>query len=156
MILSFRIFKKLYIPNCNSWQDEILWKISPPPHNVSHVGCHVSSFKYPFSVFFVGQSGGASQWRVCYQRGLPCLVLLLNGCISTIQCGALEYMWVPWRAVNSITRYLIVILSKQAFFPIILICQSLNISRLNEIFGFYALYFMPSFFFQFQLRLYRK
>ena len=23
----------------------------------------------------IGQSGGASRWRLCYQRGLPCLVL---------------------------------------------------------------------------------
>ena len=31
-------------------------------------------FLAPFTK--IGQSGGAGQWRVCYQRGLPCLVLL--------------------------------------------------------------------------------
>ena len=25
----------------------------------------------------IGQSGGASRWRVCYQWGLPCLVLFV-------------------------------------------------------------------------------
>ena len=25
----------------------------------------------------IGQSGGAGRWRVCYQRGLPCLVYIL-------------------------------------------------------------------------------
>ena len=40
---------------------------------VSRVRCHVSGF---FLLFF-GQSGGPSQWRVCYQRGLPRLVLMV-------------------------------------------------------------------------------
>ena len=45
---------------------------------MSHVTCHLSHVKKKF--FFIGQSGGASQWWVCYQRGLPRLVLLvLNG-----------------------------------------------------------------------------
>ena len=30
-------------------------------------------------VCFSGQSGEAYRWRVCYQRGLPCLVLILTG-----------------------------------------------------------------------------
>ena len=64
------------------------------PPNMSHVTCHVSrvtchmssvtchmSKKNYILIFFffsrtqIGQSGGASRWRVCYQRGLPCLVL---------------------------------------------------------------------------------
>ena len=55
---------------------------------MSHVRCHVSGVRCQvsdamcqvsgvmfFCVFF-GQSGWASRWRVCYQRGLPRLVLL--------------------------------------------------------------------------------
>ena len=60
------------------------------PHHVSHVRCHmshvtcqvsgvtcqVSPVRYHilFFYFFSGQSGEASWWRVCYQRGLPRLV----------------------------------------------------------------------------------
>ena len=29
-------------------------------------------------IFPIRQSGEASRWRVCYQRGLPCLVLVKN------------------------------------------------------------------------------
>ena len=50
--------------------------------HVSHVTCHVSPVTChifnPTTKFYttkkVGQSGGASRWRVCYQRGLPRLV----------------------------------------------------------------------------------
>ena len=43
---------------------------------VSGVTCHVSQFY----LFFGGreQSGGTSWWRVCYQPGLPRLVLIRN------------------------------------------------------------------------------
>ena len=45
---------------------------------VSGVRCHVSPI---FVFFFFGQIGGASLWRVCYQRGIrqyltPCMNLL--------------------------------------------------------------------------------
>ena len=44
---------------------------SPPPIcQVSHVTCHMSCVTCHID------SGEASQWRVCYQRGLPCLVLI--------------------------------------------------------------------------------
>ena len=48
-----------------------------------HVTCHVSHVTYHMShviylflflFFFFRQSGEAYWWRVCYQRGLPCLV----------------------------------------------------------------------------------
>ena len=33
-----------------------------------------------FLVFFGGgESGGASRWRVCYKRGLPCLLSQMAG-----------------------------------------------------------------------------
>ena len=41
--------------------------------HMSRVTCHVSHVVF-FLVFF-GQSGEAYWWRVCYQRGLPRLVL---------------------------------------------------------------------------------
>ena len=58
---------------------------------MSHVTCHVSPVTCHFFITFfydkkrkkkkvvyptkiIGQSGGASRWRVCYQRGLPRLV----------------------------------------------------------------------------------
>ena len=45
--------------------------------HVSNVTCHMSRVTCPifFFFFFFGKSGGASRWRVCYQRGLPRLVL---------------------------------------------------------------------------------
>ena len=52
------------------------------PHQVSHVRCQVSGvtcnyFIYLF-LFISGQSGEASWWRVCFQRGLPSLVFFLH------------------------------------------------------------------------------
>ena len=58
------------------------------PHvmcHVSRVTCHpspVTCQKYYLNILIkkkkhsknIGQSGGASRWRVCYQRGLPRLV----------------------------------------------------------------------------------
>ena len=58
---------------------------------VSRVTCHLSPVTCIFILFLVkknknyllksgqsGQSDGASQWRVCYQRGLPRLVSMCN------------------------------------------------------------------------------
>ena len=48
----------------------------PTMCHMSGVMCHVS--RVMCHIFFGGggggQSGGASRWKVCYQRGLPCLV----------------------------------------------------------------------------------
>ena len=57
---------------------------------MSHVMCHMSYgmcqvakvmchnfFSYFNFLFIFLQSGGASRWRVCYQRGLPRLVFLI-------------------------------------------------------------------------------
>ena len=43
--------------------------------HMSRVTCHMSQF---FFYFFFGQSGEAYRWRVCYQRGLPRLVFMIN------------------------------------------------------------------------------
>ena len=59
-------------------------QVSPITCQVSRVMCHVSGVTCQVSgvmcqvshvSFFLGQSGEASRWRVCYQRGLPRLVL---------------------------------------------------------------------------------
>ena len=45
--------------------------------------------------FFVGQSGEANRWRVCFQRGLPRPVYSLHSYSSTVlQWVALQYHWV--------------------------------------------------------------
>ena len=41
--------------------------MSPVTCHLSHVTCHKK----------IGQSGEASRWRVCYQRGLPRLVFMM-------------------------------------------------------------------------------
>ena len=56
--------------------------------HMSRVTCHVSAVKchmlrvkchmsFSFSQKKMGQCGGASLWQVYYQRGLPCLVLMV-------------------------------------------------------------------------------
>ena len=53
--------------------------------HVSHVMCHMSRVTchnvhviFFFFLLFSGQSGEAYRWRVCYQRGLPRLVLIYS------------------------------------------------------------------------------
>ena len=45
-------------------------------------------FCLPYAGFFFGQSVKASWWRVCYQRGLPCLVssYINNNTFFVFQC----------------------------------------------------------------------
>ena len=45
-------------------------------HHVSYVTCEVPCVTFYFIFYFFGQSGGAMWWRVCYQQGLPHLVLM--------------------------------------------------------------------------------
>ena len=61
----------------------VMCQVSPVTCHLSPVTCHLSHVKKTlfhikkkkkYSVTKVGQSGGASRWRVCYQRGLPRLV----------------------------------------------------------------------------------
>ena len=40
-------------------------------------GSRVTAILLNAWIFPIGQKGGASQWRVCYQRGLPRLVFFL-------------------------------------------------------------------------------
>ena len=45
-------------------------------YHVSHVMSHMSKKEEEEEKGYIG---GASWWRVCYQRGLPCLVFFLLG-----------------------------------------------------------------------------
>ena len=58
--------------------------------HMSNVRCQVSGVKKnSSSFFFSGQSGAASRWRVCYQRGLPRLVLhLIKTCTKYSKSGS--------------------------------------------------------------------
>ena len=80
MILLFRIFRTLLIPNHKCWGSEILKECSPPPMcHMSCVTCHMSHVRCHMSgVTCFRKSGGGSRWRVCYHRGLPRLVYLIQ------------------------------------------------------------------------------
>ena len=56
--------------------------------HMSHVKCHMSDFFLVLLIFFFGQNREASQGRVCYQRGLPRLVLSLLYLIQKYICWA--------------------------------------------------------------------
>ena len=77
------------------------------PHHVSYVRCHMSRVRCHVSgdrchvsrvtchrskiyiyIFFFGQSGEASRWRVCYKRGLPRLVFL-----TVLTIGTSMFTW---------------------------------------------------------------
>ena len=47
--------------------------------HVSHVTCHILFFYFYF--YFLWQSGKVYWWRVCYQRGLPRLVILARASV---------------------------------------------------------------------------
>ena len=68
-------FERMFIPHYVSC---VMCHMSHVMCHLSPVTCHMST-KKKFKTFFVipkkiWQRGGASQWRVCYQRGLPRLV----------------------------------------------------------------------------------
>ena len=53
--------------------------VSPVTCHLSRVTCHMPKKNYIFlSLTRIGQSGGASRWRVCYQQGLPRLVVAIQ------------------------------------------------------------------------------
>ena len=83
----------------------VMCHVSRVTCHMSHVTCHMSKkkkklhFNIFFSSFFlrkkIGQSGGASRWRVCYQQGLPHIVFIhlaffsiraTSGCACLKQC----------------------------------------------------------------------
>ena len=67
VILFENIFKTLSVPRRKSYHMScVICHVSHVICHMSHVTCHVSWFT---DFFF--QSPGVSQWRVCYQQGLP-------------------------------------------------------------------------------------
>ena len=58
----------------------VICHVSHVMSNVSCVKCRKKIYIY---VHFSWQSVGAYRWRVCYQRGLPCLVFYGNNSNST-------------------------------------------------------------------------
>ena len=64
-------------PNTTWHMSCVICHVSYVTCHMSHVTCHMS---FCLFLFFFGQSGGASCWRVCYQRGLPrlfCFYILI-------------------------------------------------------------------------------
>ena len=84
----------MYIPHYVSC---VMCHVSCVTCHVSRVTCHMSKYIF-FSLHFffflslkqIKQSGGASRWRVCYQRGLPRLVFfIIQRC--TLSARAVDY-----------------------------------------------------------------
>ena len=76
--------------------------MSPVTCHKSPVACHMSEKNFFFHFFIlkkiyicpseqIGQSGGSSRWRVCYQWGLPYLVLTLTWKIFNNQFVTLRH-----------------------------------------------------------------
>ena len=73
------IFKTPSLPIRKSYRAEIFKEGLPAPTcHVLHVTCHMSHVLFLFCLIFFGQSGEASQWRVCYQFDLPHLVYIVR------------------------------------------------------------------------------
>ena len=53
-------------------------------HQNCITGSRVTAFLLNGWIFPIAQSGEASRWRVCYQRGLPRLVLLHVGILNLL------------------------------------------------------------------------
>ena len=67
-------FKDVFNRLCVAGGAETFREGSPPPMSqVSHVMCHLScvTCHHFIYLFFWGQSGETSRWRVCYKRGYP-------------------------------------------------------------------------------------
>ena len=68
--------------------------LSHVPCHISHVTCHMSHVTCDiFSFLFFLQIGETSRWRVCYQRGLPSLVLCLLMILSSLHCFVLTQLF---------------------------------------------------------------
>ena len=108
VILSFRIFRTLSDGQCPSQAVRAgelkFWEnFQPPPCftcHVSHVMCPVSRVRCQVSHFYLFlQSGGASWWRVCYQRGLPRLV-----CVSWMLAVQLNNNHKPYYKIIKLSK----------------------------------------------------
>ena len=69
----------------------VMCQVSRARCNMSGVMSKVSHNMSHFFLFL--QSVGADWWRVCYQWGLPCLVLVFTAFILKYYLGSMEYYW---------------------------------------------------------------
>ena len=67
--------------------------------HLSHITCQVSFVTIFFFNIFLGQRGGASQFRVCYQQGLPRLVYKQAGLHGA-------FLYTVLRLINLIINWL--------------------------------------------------
>ena len=86
------MWKYFYSAATPQWLEMVLWHIkrlyynfeenlSLEGHKNCKTGSRVTAVLLNGWIFPIGQSGEATRWRVCYQRGLPRLVsLLLHHC----------------------------------------------------------------------------
>ena len=68
------MFTSLHLSHVKCHVSRVTCHVSPVTCCVSHVTIFIYYYYY-----FFAQSGEASLWRVCYQRGLSCLVVILQG-----------------------------------------------------------------------------
>ena len=78
-----KFWHNVHCPQCvMCHMSHVTCHVSRVTCHVSHVTCHMSRVtckkKQNKKTFFLWLSGGASRWRVCYQRGRPRLVLTTN------------------------------------------------------------------------------
>ena len=78
-------------------------------------------FIYLIFIFF-GQSGGASLWRVCYQRGLPCLVFMCTAAKTGFYIKRKKFMF-TWYLVGPVLSKVL----KLHLWPTNLVVQSIYI-----------------------------
>ena len=88
-----RMFIPHYVSGVRCHVSRVMCHVSPVMCHMSPVTCHFFCIR-KISFTKIGQSGGASRWRVCYQRGLPRLVLL-----DMSQWGN-RVAWRPWHCLS--------------------------------------------------------
>ena len=70
---------RCHISHVTCHMSHVTCHVSQVTCHVSHVMCHIFISIYIFLLLplLFRKSGEARCWRVCYQRGLPCLVFML-------------------------------------------------------------------------------
>ena len=85
------------------------WENVHPPLCIT---CHLSCVMYnTFFLLLLWQSGWASQWRVCYQRGVSCIVSMLLGYFKQKKINNKNTRILNWRHPKVSTNNLLSIQS---------------------------------------------
>ena len=110
----------------------VMCDMSPVTCHLSQATCQKKNYLFYLKKIYIyihildkiGHSGGASQWRVCYQRGLPCLVilLLLKQSKAINLTGFLINPKLHTQKVSNIC--LRVVLMQFVFFCVLLVCSA--------------------------------